>query len=253
MKTSKIAQLCKAERDITLVNVQEEDGKQTQWVGTLKAIYPLYGLRTMDKDQLYTIFDVTEKQASNIAFSELAAEKIAFRLGEHDFTERGIAPKHVSIIDGGTVYVPFDTSKGLRLVERVYLSAMTKDVELLSYCERQTADGNIYIVARIGLLIVGVIMPRYRDGGDKELQEFARFFADRMEYAAMIADAEKIARDRQDSHEQLMLHDEETGELMEDGDEDTSPAEVVPFATTEAQPDELVLKLREDDDGGDAA
>ena len=291
MKTSKIAQLCKAARDITLVNVQEEDGKPTQWVGTLRAIYPLIGFRKLDKDQIYSIFDVTEKQASNIGFNELAAEKIAFRLDARDITERGIEPLHFSIVDGGTVYVPFNTSKGIRLIERVYLMAMTKDIELLSYCERQTEGGDVYIVARIGLLIVGVIMPRYRAGGDKNLQEFAQVFADRMDYAWMIADAQKRAMDRQDEEEQLTLvMDEETGEVLEDGadepeegyrtefhgvsqegepslkitltdgadepdaDEEGTNAAVIPFGTAQPeQPDKITLTLRKGDDGGDAA
>ena len=179
----------------------------------------------------------------------------------------------------------------MRLVERVYLMAMTKDIELLSYCERQTADGNVYIVARIGLLIVGVIMPRYRAGGDKDLQEFARTFVDRMEYAWIVADAEKRARDRRGEEEQLTLvMDEETGEVLEDGteepeagyrtefhgvsqggqaslkitltdatdepsaDEEESQAAVIPFGTQPpGQPDEINVTLREDNDGGDAA
>ena len=261
MKVSKVAQLCKSERYITLVNVQEEDEKPTQWVGTPHAIYPLYGLRKMDKDQLYTIFDVTEKQASKITYSETTADKIAFRLDAHDFTERGIQPLHVSIAVGGSLYVPFDTSKGLRLVDRVYLMAMTKEVELLSYCERQTADGKIYIVARMGMLIVGIVAPRFNAGGDADLQKFASLFADRMGYAWMIADAEKRAQDRRGEEEQLTLvMDEETGEVLEDSadepdeDDETSQAAVIPFGTQPPeQPDKIALKLRTDNDGGDAA
>lgn len=271
MKVSKVAQLCKAERDITLVNVQEEGEKTMQWVGTIHAIYPLYGLRTMDKAQLFTIFDITDKQASKITFTETTADKIAYRLDTHDFTEKGIQPLHVSIAVGGSVYVPFDTSKGLRLVDRVYLMAMTKEVELLSYCERQMTDGKIYIVARMGMLIVGVVAPRFNAGGDADLLKFASLFADRMGYAWMIADAEKRARDCQENGEQLVLVNTETGELLEDSADGTEEGYRTEFhgvsqegqaslkvtmldcAEQTEQPDKIVVALREDDDGGDAA
>ena len=220
MKVSKIAQLCKAERDITLVNVQEEGEKPMQWVGTIHAIYPLYGLRTMDKAQLFTIFDITDKQASKITFTETTADKKAYRLDTHDFTEKGVQPLPISIAVGGSVYVPFDTSKGMRLVDRVYLMAMTKEVDLLSYSERQTADGKIYIVARMGMLIVGIVGPRFNAGGDADLQKFASLFADRMGYAWMIADAEKRALNSREDEVQLTLAmDEETGEILENSDD----------------------------------
>jgi hypothetical protein len=261
VKIGKVAQLCKANRHIMLVNVPDEDKKPAQWVGTEQAIYPLYGMRTMDKNQLYTIFDVTEKQASKIAFTELEAEKIAFRLDAHDFTESGIQPLYINITYMGSIYRPFNTSKGIRLVDRCFIMAMTKDVELLTYYERQMSDGKIYIVARLGYLIVGMIAPRFNAGGDKDLAEFASFFADRMEYAQMIAGAEQRARDQRGEDEQLTLVDEDTGEILEDGnadepdaDEEPSQAAAIPFGTEPPrQPDKIVLKLREDDDGGDAA
>lgn len=264
MKISKVAQLCKAERDINLINVEDEDEKtMQQWVGTKQAIYPLHGLRTMDKNQLYTIFDITEKQADKIKYTETTADKIAFRLNSHDFTEKGIQPLHVGIAVGGSLYVPFDTSKGMRLVDRAYLMAMTKEVELLSYCERQTADGKIYIVAQMGMLIVGMIAPRFNAGGDSDLQKFTSYFAARMDYAQMIANAKKHAEDRRDEEEQLtLIHDDETGELLEDAPvedapdtkEDQSPAAVASFSAAQAEKtDKIVLKLREDNDGGDAA
>lgn len=220
MKVSKVAQLCKAERNITLVNANEEDEKPTQWVGTRQAIYPIYGLRTLNKDQIYTIFDVTEKQAGKITYTETTANRIAFRLDQHDFTEKPIQPLFVSIADGGTLYVPFDTSKGLRLVDRTYIMAMTKEVELLSYSERQTADGKIYIVARMGYLIVGIIAPRFNAGGDADLLKFAGIFASRMDYAWTIANAEKRVQDKRDEEVQLALIDPETGEILDDSSEE---------------------------------
>ncbi len=220
MKVSKVAQLCKSERNITLINANEEDEKPTQWVGTTQAIYPIYGLRTLNKDQLYTIFDITEKQAGKIRYTETSANKIAFRLDQHDYSEKYIQPLSVSISDGGSLYIPFDTSKGMRLVDRVYLMAMTKDIELLTYSERQTADGKIYIVARMGILIVGIVTPRFNAGGDKDLQKFAALFASRMDYAWTIANAEKQAVERRDAEEQLTLIDPETGEITESSDEE---------------------------------
>ena len=98
--------------------------------------------------------------------------------------------------------------------------AMTKDIELLTYSERQTADGKIYIVARMGLLIIGIVAPRFNAGGDADLQKFAALFASRMDYAWTIANAEKRTDEQRDAEEPLILIDPETGEITDGTDKE---------------------------------
>ena len=78
MKVSKVAQLCKSERNITLINANEEDEKPTQWVGTPQAIYPIYGLRTLNKDQLYTILTLRRSRRERSGIPRLPQTRSRF-------------------------------------------------------------------------------------------------------------------------------------------------------------------------------
>lgn len=239
----------------------------------------------MNKAQIYALFDVSDKQEGKIRFTEKTADKIGFSVADYDETEEMIEPRGIGIVYGGCVYVPFYTTKGIRLIDRAYIMAMAKDIDMLSFYERQTSGGTIYIVARMGLLLAGVIVPRYNAGGDSHLVAFAPKFAEQMRIAQAFAEAERIAEDTRSGDEQLSLINMETGEIMEpvepyevvfqgvspDGeayvevtevgdneeeepDEDQGNSAVVPFvAAPEAKPDGITLNLREDNDGGDAA
>lgn len=261
MKNSKVAQLCKASRDIVLVNMDEGGRRPVQWVGTAQALYPLHGMPTMNKAQIYALFDVTEKQEGKIRFTEKTADKIGFSIGDFDGTERMIEPRGIGIVYGGCVYVPFDTSKGIRLIDRAYIMAMVKDIDILSFYERQTSGGTIYIVARMGLLLAGVLMPRYNAGGDNHLAAFARKFSERMQVAQDFAEAERVAEDTRSGDEQLSLVNMETGEIVEDGADEPGEGYRTVFHG-ESQDGETFVKVTlvdgtdetdEDDDGGDAA
>ena len=265
MKTSKVAQLCKASRDIVLVNMDDGGRRPDQWVGTAQTLYPLSGMPTMNKAQIYALLDVTEKQEGKIRYTEKSADKIGFNVREFDDTEEAIEPRGINIVYGGSVLVPFDTSKGIRLVDRAFITAMAKDIDMLMFYERQTAGGTIYIVARKGLLLEGVIMPRYDAGGDIHLAAFAQRFAERMQVARDIAEAQRTEEDTRSGDQQLSLIDKETGELLEpqtdepepeedepDDHEEPTTAPVALFAEAQ-KPKKIGIKLRTDNDGGDAA
>ena len=212
MKLGKVARLCKAQQNITIVNMPRGDGKAMQWIGTPDALYPFYNLPIMNEQTAYVLFDVDEKKKDDIRYIELQADQSPMNLEEYDNTESQIEPHSINIIYGSSVYIPFDTTKGIRLINRAFIAPMQSKLDLLTFCERQTADGNIYIVARLGLLIAGVIAPFSQAGGDKALLAFAGFFSQRMAHAAMVAEEEKQAR----AEPQIRLVDRGTGELIED-------------------------------------
>jgi len=251
MKLGKVAKLCKAQLNITIVNMSRGEGKATQWIGTPMALYPFYNLPTMDEQTAYVLFDVDEKKKDDISFVEMDMEESLMNLEESDETECHIEPRSINIVYGSNVYIPFDTTKGIRLINRAYITPMESKLDLLTFSERQTADGIIYIVARLGLLIAGVIVPFSQSGGDNSLLDFSRFFAERMKFAAQVAENDKREREER----QIQLVDRATGELIEDEpDEAHGDSAVIPFASdSPRQPDELDLKLRDDHDGGDAA
>lgn len=286
MKLSKVAKLCKAQLNITICIMPRGEGKAVQWVGTPMALYPFHNLPILDEQTAYVLFDVDEKKKDDISYIELEADESPMNLEEYDETDKPIKPHSINIVYGSSVFIPFDTTKGVRLVNRAYITPMESKLDLLAFSERQTEDGYIYIVARLGLLIAGVIAPFSQAGGDKSLVDFSRFFAERMDFAEKTAAADKQAREER----QIQLVDRATGELIEDADDEpdagyrtefhgvsqegqasleitltdgadepdeddeTNQAAVIPFGTQPpGQPDKIQLKLRTDNDGGDAA
>lgn len=257
MKLGKVAKLCKAQLNITICNMPRGEGKAVQWVGTPMALYPFHNLPISDEQTAYVLFDVDEKKKDDIRYTELEAEESPMNLEEYDETEAPIEPRSINIVYGSGVYIPFDTTKGIRLINRAYITPMESKLDLLTFSERQTEDGYIYIVARLGLLIAGVIAPFSQSGGDKSMLDFSRFFAERMDFAEKIAASDKRAREER----QIQLVDRTTGELIDDdtadapdADENPSPAAVASFSAAQAEKtDKIDLKLRDDTDGGDAA
>lgn len=218
MKLSKVAKLCKDNSSITIINALSENGHElTQWVGTPYALYPFYNLPIMNEQTAYVMFDVDEKKRVDMTYSETDAAGSPMNLDEDDPTERSIEPQGVNIVYGSRVYIPFDTSKGIRLINRAYLAPMQSKLDLITFSERQTADGSLYIVARLGLFIAGVIAP-YTNGEDKDLAKFAKVFYERMEYAHDCARAEATRR----AKKEIVLVNGATGEIMSEAGEENA-------------------------------
>ena len=55
--------------------------------------------------------------------------------------------------------IPFKTSEGITYVDRRYLKPLEDGENEYVLCERTAKNGQVYIVAKQGFLLAGVIMP----------------------------------------------------------------------------------------------
>jgi len=210
MKLSKVAKLCKDRMSIMIVDKGGDEEELTQWIGTPEAMYPLYNLPEIDEKTIFVIFDVDDKKKTDYSVHRIGADECPLCLEETDATERPIEPSHYQIVAESHAYLIFDTSKGIRFVNRAYLAPMMSKLDQLMFFERRTKSGQIYIVAKLGMLLAGVIAAPAPSTSDNRLLNFAKILHDGIETARRHTVA--------DAKERVFVN-QETGEVMEEEEE----------------------------------
>ncbi|MCL1855925.1 MAG: hypothetical protein FWF86_09345 [Clostridia bacterium] len=160
MKIKKLADMCKRAGVFCLYDRVNSEGEVVeQWMGTYAAAYPLTGLPHLTTENLAALFDITEKQLT---------EKISIRherlpeglnYGHTDEGEVMLDREIVTLGYGGKIVRPLITRGGLEFINDDFLSPLADVADMLELYERISTVGRTYFAAKVGLMIVGVIMP----------------------------------------------------------------------------------------------
>lgn len=155
MKLSKIAKLCvRAKR----VYLYEDEARGVQWIGDGYALYPLYMMPDLSPETVLRVLDVKEKDWSKIAINTVPLPG-SLDLADGTDEDKLLPPPGLSIGYAGEVLEPARFSCGLRFVNPLHLAPVEDQDQLMLY-ERESTDGEPYIVAKTGLMVQAVIMPR---------------------------------------------------------------------------------------------
>ena len=76
-----------------------------------------------------------------------------------DHAERLLEREEMTLAYGGYIMRPIMTSDGLELIDNEYMAILSDVADNLELFERRTENGQIYFAAKLGLMVVGVIMP----------------------------------------------------------------------------------------------
>lgn len=223
MKIKSIAQICKKNKTVHLCD-HSEDGQDnaSQWIGDGHALYPISGLPYLDEENVYTIFDVPEKQRDGWYFKHTPMpEGICFDDTAHG--EQMIESGNLSIVYAGRTLKPLRTRRGLVFIESRYITPLVDVLGVMELYERETPSGRTYIATKAGFLLLAVIMPYDIISADfvKRLEELTRqcAFALRANEQRQPAAAEE--------QEQFMFAgvpvDRETGEILSNPEEPEEP------------------------------
>ena len=153
-----VISLCKRDRRMTLYDDYSGESA-AQWLGASSAIYPLQHMPQLDENNVFTVFDITSKQADKIIFRREELPKIV------DFRdvvecENALETADIEIGFGGTLLLPLHTSQGIRFIDKAYLRPLADcDEDMLMFYERTTADGDLYIAAKVGMILAAIITP----------------------------------------------------------------------------------------------
>ena len=163
MKLKAIASMCKRSKQIMLVDIGVDNQCCVQWVGDGTAMYPLYGMPHLEEDQIYTLFDVPEKDVGKMMFNSFRTdddECIGLNFADTDNEEHELEQIGLSLVVGSGIVRPYRTSNGgVLFLDTAALTPINDALDYLTMHERTTRAGQTYVAVKNGLLLQGIIMP----------------------------------------------------------------------------------------------
>ena len=128
-----------------------------QWLSDGSAFYPVSGLPKLDRDNIFTIFDVPVEKRAAFNFQEVTPPAICFE--NTDAGEQLIGLSDAHIVFEGRTLAPQPTSQGLAFLDVKYLKPFFGVKEGFDIYERINAAGESYFAVKAGFLLLGLIMP----------------------------------------------------------------------------------------------
>lgn len=192
MKLKKLASLCANANTFHLYDRVDDDGAVEQWLGDGRCAYPLHGLPVLTEEELFRMFDVTEKRQGKLYFKHCDLPE---EVNVEDFChgEMRAMDMGMTISGGGKALLPLCYSGGMLYIQSKYLAPLEDEQDFLSFHVRTSAIGARYVVVKSGLLTAAIIFPvvikdeRFCD----KLDELARLTRQEMEKAKTAVPAEK--------------------------------------------------------------
>lgn len=171
MKIKSLAALCKRHKRFYLYDIQNG----AQWLGDGSAIYPLLKMPTITKENIFVLFDIPEKQQEKI---HITVDKLPSHINFNDNTEfeNMLDSENITIGYAGRVLRPLRTSQGIVFLDTKYLEPLGDIVDAVELFERIDGNSRPYIVAKMGFVLVAVIMPYdvIKDDFVKQLQDLTK-------------------------------------------------------------------------------
>lgn len=186
MKIKAIARICAKSKYIQIREQKPSHGEDPiQWIGDTGALYPIFDLPYMGKEEFCTILDIQEKDREKYAFfHEPVPPEINF--ADTDPAENVIDTKEFDFNIGmrGGEFLPLQTQQGITFINTAYLAPLKDVLDEVELYERISQDGQIYIAAKVGMLIKAIIMPYkvINEEFTRKIQKFAFQCAHALEY-----------------------------------------------------------------------
>lgn len=199
MKINSIQQICKGAKRIELYTVED---KNVQWISDGGAFYPLYNLPQLEQENVFTMFDIPEDKQNKIRFEHKFTLPQAMNFEDHANGETLLELGGISIYTRGQILLPLKTSLGIVYINQKYLAPFKDSKNGVTLHERITPNGAVYIVAKEGFLLTGIILP---------LDVITKGFVDELEsiykLSAVAAENKKLSREEAEVPEQMDLGD----------------------------------------------
>ena len=154
MKLSAIRRICSKNKTIQIIRSRSES-----FVGNGEAFYTLGSISGVDREALYTIFDIKESDAAKWDYSEHGGFPIDVDT-EVRKEETPLLMSGLSLNIGGKTVTPafLHTKEKIAFLDSAYYLPV-QDEKDISLAKRQTADGQAYIVILKGFSVMGIIIP----------------------------------------------------------------------------------------------
>ena len=153
MKIKQIESICKQAKKIAVIETHEG-----QWLSDGYAAYPVYNLPKLTKEIIFAMFDVPSEKRDKFQFIHENKDD-RYNFEDNDPNELHTQQEHLYIFKEGRLLLPLYTSNGVSFIDRKYIRPFENEENGYDFYERKTPDGRTYIVAKSGLLIVGIMIP----------------------------------------------------------------------------------------------
>lgn len=182
MKLKKLASICNSHKRVDIYEQHLTDGEVKQFISDGGAIYPIYGLPRLDKENLLTIFDIApedwEKWRVNIK-----SPPLGYCLDDvtEDGEDEAVEVFYNPVVMNISALKPVKTSVGTVFYQDKYLDPVKDADQGIQFYVRYTPKGNPYIVIKSGLFLQAVISEcRPEEVHVRRMEEMLRSYAQRM-------------------------------------------------------------------------
>lgn len=158
MKLNKIASLCKSRKTFRLYDKPEKDDTVVQWLGDGFAMYQINGLPCLDKENIFTWFDIPQARQSKYFFQHTSITQ-EINLNDLDPSERILEDSRIAVMYDDTTLLPLRSENGILFIQKKYLSPLEDVRDSILMFERRTPQGQPYIAVKAGFMIQAVIFP----------------------------------------------------------------------------------------------
>jgi hypothetical protein len=156
MKFGKIVALCKKNKRVRIYDLP---GIDIQWIGTLGAMYAARGIPTLDEESMLALCDVPDKDIEKwSAYREEFPKGYCIEnkaVGSDDDDSTSMAG--LSIYVDGVSMIPLYIKDSVIFIDESLVAPVAGDYTTLHI--RHTADGQPYVIAKIGFIVAAVILP----------------------------------------------------------------------------------------------
>lgn len=157
MVVKKIVQICKK---TGALEIYDDTERGIQWIGNGCGVYPLEQMPYFTPETICRAYDITEKQADKIRFGHRKGLPAGLNFSDMAADESVVEPLKMALIHNGMLVQPYMTSQGIKFMDEKYLEPIQDEGNsYLQIHERFTESGEMYFVAKRGMLLVAVISP----------------------------------------------------------------------------------------------
>lgn len=149
-----LAAMCRKTKYIAMF---EDELNGIQWIGTLRGVYPAYGVPRMDTEQIKFLFDIPEEKKAECYSNNVGEIRNVWDVSDGASDNEAISMK-LPMFYGGKMLTPLQTSTGVAFIDEDYLRPIENRAETKLY-ERYTESGKLYIVLKNGMMVEGLILP----------------------------------------------------------------------------------------------
>ena len=151
INNQKIIELCKKEKRMVLYS-----GGRMQWVGVGGAAYPLLKVPHLDANTVRAIYSLPD----DMTVEEKEGLPPSFSFANEDRSEHPVFMEKIQLNPLADRLLALRTSEGVCFIKEQYLKPLEEGKNgSADLYERRSTSGQIYIVAKQGMMLEAVILP----------------------------------------------------------------------------------------------